>query len=101
MAKNHIMIDLNPDVEGLVERVIADNPQWFDKFNTGNDLEDFNFNDIVTCTYSKGLYQVKGNLYGKLCVVRVGQLEEIVFIHPCFLKKVNINNKLLKVLYGS
>ena len=87
---------------GTVEVKIRHNKALFDKFNTGNKIKDFKPEDIVKCSFMKGLFKVAGPALfdeDRLSLYPIDYTGEFTNISPEFLRKVEVNDKLIKVLY--
>jgi len=86
---------------GLAEVRIRFDKKLYENFSTGNKTSDFTINDIVKCTYLKGLFRVVCcGIYGTVTLNTLNS-KETTCISADFLKKVAANTKTLKVLYGS
>jgi hypothetical protein len=80
------------------------NTDLFLKLDTGSKVGDFEPDDVVQCSYLKGFYKIAGPaLYNekRLAVYPIDYSGEFTNISPEFLKKVKVNDKVLKVLYES
>lgn len=84
----------------LLESVICENKDWLEKFSTNSKLQDFKENDIVKCTYYKGFYKIVKLENTRISICPM-ENDEILTVAPKFLKKIEVNEKLLKVLYGN
>lgn len=88
----------------LAEKVIRDNQEFYEKFNTNNKLNDFESGDIVSCTFLKGLFRVSffmSNSNTKLVLMPIDYNGEVLSISPEFVKKAKVSDKTLRVLYES
>jgi hypothetical protein len=89
-------------VIGITEIKIRSNPELYKKLATNNNISDFEPDDVVKCTFLKGLFKVAGPaLYdeGRLSLYPIDYMGEFTNISPDFLKKVKVSDKVMKVLY--
>ena len=83
----------------IIERAIIRSHK-LDKLLTNNTLKDFKVEDIVKCTYMKGLYRVLGHNDGKVIITKVDYSGDLEYISPNFLLNINnIDKKWVSVLY--
>lgn len=86
-----------------IEKYIRSNDKFLKQFSTNNRLEDFKEEDIVRCTFAKGLYKVKSlnQEKSKLSLYSIDLSEDFYEISPEFVEKLDLDDKMVKVLYGS
>jgi len=89
-------------VIGMTEIHIRYNEALYKKLSTNNRIEDFQPDDVVKCTFLKGLFKVAGPaLYDekRLSLYPIDYMGEFTNISPDFLKKVKVSDKAMKILY--
>lgn len=98
MASNNINVYI-PDA---IEQLIKLNPERCKAFYTNNKLTDFSEDDIVKCSFLKGLFKVIGpetDGSGKLVIYPIDYKGDFHNVSPEFLRKIEVNEKAIKVLY--
>lgn len=88
----------------IVEEYIRKSNEWNKQLNTQAKYEDFNKEDIVKCTFLKGLFRIVGPSLleddGRITIQNVDHESRYFVVSPDFLKKVKVSDKMLRVLYG-
>lgn len=89
-------------IEQEIEKAILEDPRLYEKYFTNCTIQDFKTNDMVKCTYFKGFFKVFKVLDGRIYLDHVAPYDftEMYNVSPSFLKKVDVDEKWLKVLYG-
>lgn len=87
------------NITSIIERAIMQSNK-LQKHLTNNTTKDFKVEDIVKCTYMKGLYRVLGIEDNKITITKIDYSGDLEHISPQFLISVNnLDKKWLDVLY--
>ena len=64
-----------------------------------NKCIDFDVNDVVQCSYLKGLFEVTGRTLSYVTIVPINNSVQEFNVGPSFLKKVKLNQQVRRILY--
>lgn len=102
---NNLVID-EEYIATITESYIKSSEKLTKLFSTDNHACDFKCGDVVKCTYLKGLYKVMGPNNEHRGIQRVNiypidMSKEFFPVRPQFLKKEEVRDDTIKVLYES
>ena len=97
MASSRMIVHL--DISEIIQKVIVKNEDLLDKYSTGSKTFDFTPGDYVKCTILQSFYQVKDINGPEVVIQNLQKTEDLKKIDPNFLKKIELDDRWVKVLY--
>jgi hypothetical protein len=88
------------DYNSSIELIIKGSQELYYQLSTGKKIEDFTPGDLVKCSYIKGIFRVSEVFRTKVEVFPIDNTSDIFQVGPNFLRKIDINQDSVKILYG-